>query len=136
MTFITITLKRKYDAKLVFTDTDSLVYEIITNYVYEDFYKDKDLFDFSDYPQDSKFFDLVNKKVIGKMKYKFKEKLVSEFLGLKSKMYSLIDEYNEENKKAKRVNKEVVKNIRYKEYIHVLFNKKIIREKMKRIQSK
>ena len=35
------------------------------------------------------------------MKCKFKENLASEFLGLKSKMYSLIDEYNEENKKEK-----------------------------------
>ena len=52
-------IKGKYDVKLLFTDTDSLVYEVKTNDVYEDFYKDKDFFDFSDYPQDSKFFDLV-----------------------------------------------------------------------------
>ena len=49
-------IKRKYDAKLLFTDTDSLVYEIKTNDAYEDFYKDNNLFDFSDYPKDSKFF--------------------------------------------------------------------------------
>ena len=48
--------------------------------VYEDFYEDKDLFDFSDYPQNSKFFDLVKKKVIGKMKGEFKEKLVMSLL--------------------------------------------------------
>ena len=65
------------------------------------------------------------------MKCKFKENLASEFLGLKSKMYSLIDEYNEENKKEKGVNKEVVKNIRQKEYIHVLFNKNNKRENEK-----
>ena len=97
-------IKRKYDTKLLFTDTDSLVYEVKTNDVYEDFYKDNDLFDFSDYPKDSKFFDLVNKKHIGKMKDKFKRK-ISEFVGLKSKMYSLIDVDNEEEKKAKGVNK-------------------------------
>ena len=45
-------IKRKYDAKLLFTDTDSLVYEIKTEDVYEDFYKDKNLFDFSDYLSD------------------------------------------------------------------------------------
>ena len=39
--------KRKFDAKLLFTDTDSLTYEIKTEDIYEDFYKDKDLFDFS-----------------------------------------------------------------------------------------
>ena len=45
-------IKRKYDAKLLFTDTYSLVYETETEDVYEDFYKDKNLFDFSDYTQD------------------------------------------------------------------------------------
>ena len=39
-------------------------------------------------------------------------------------MSSAIDVDNKENKKAKRVNKNVVKNIRLKEYIDVLFNKK------------
>ena len=54
------------------TDSDTLAYEIKTDDVYEDFYEDKYLFDFSDYPRDSKFFDLVNKKVIDKMKDEFK----------------------------------------------------------------
>ena len=57
-------IKSKFDAKLLFTDTDSLVYEIETEDVYEDFYQDKNLFDFSDYPLDSEFFDPVNKKLL------------------------------------------------------------------------
>ena len=80
---------------MLFTDTDSLIYEINTKDVYEHFSEDKCLFDFSDYPEDSKFFYPVNKKVIGKMKNKFKGKIISEFVGLKSKMYSLIDVDNE-----------------------------------------
>ena len=67
-------IKRKYDANLLFTDTDSLIYEIKTEDVYKDFYEDKNLFDVSDYPQNSKFFGPANKKVIGKMKDEFKEK--------------------------------------------------------------
>ena len=55
-------IKRKSNAKLLFRDTDSLVYEIKTDDVYEDFYSDKNLFDFGDYPRDSKFFDPANKK--------------------------------------------------------------------------
>ena len=54
-------IKNKFDAKLLFTNTDSLFYEIKTKDIYEDFYQDKNLFDFSDYPLDSKFFDPVNK---------------------------------------------------------------------------
>ena len=44
-------IQSKFDAKLLFTDTDSLVYEIKTENVYEGFYQDKNLFDFSDYPR-------------------------------------------------------------------------------------
>ena len=92
--------------------------------VYEGFYQDKNLFSFSYYSHDLKFFDPVNKKIIGKMKDEFKGKIISEFVGLKSKMHSLTDVDNEENKKAKGVNKNVVKNIRDEEYIDVMFNKK------------
>ena len=125
-------IKNRFDAKLLFTDTDSLVYEIRTEDVYEDFYLDKDLFDVSNYPLRSKFFDPVNKKVIGKMKDEFKGKIISELAGLKSKMYSLVSVDNEEVAKARGVNKK----IRHKEFISVLFNKKVMRYSMKRIQSK
>ena len=50
----------------MFKDTASLVDEIKTDDNYEDFYEDKNLFDFSDYPQDSKFFDPVKQKVLVK----------------------------------------------------------------------
>ena len=43
-------IKSKFDATLLFTDAESLVYKIKTEDVYEDFYGDKGLFDFSDYP--------------------------------------------------------------------------------------
>ena len=102
-------LKSKFDVNLLFTDTDSLVYENKTEGVYEDFYKDKNLFDFSDYPLNSKFFDPVYKKVIGKMKDEFRGKIISDFIGLKSKMYSLIAVDNEQVKKTKGLSKSVVK---------------------------
>ena len=73
-------IKRKFDVKSLFTDTDSLVYEIITKDVYEDLYEDKNVFDFSDYPLNSKFFDLANKKVIAKMKDHFKKKYLVNLL--------------------------------------------------------
>ena len=52
-------------------------------------FKWKDLFDFSNYSRDSKFFDGANKKVIGKMKDEFVGVTVDEFVGLKPKMYSM-----------------------------------------------
>ena len=86
MIFITVLLKKKFNAELLFTDTDSATYEIKSKNVYEEFFKWKDLFDFSNY---SKFFNETNKKVIGKMKDEFGGVIVSEFVGLKSKMYSM-----------------------------------------------
>ena len=53
------------DAELLFADTDSLTYEIKTEDIYEDFYKDKDWYGFSNYPEDSKFYDPFNRNEIG-----------------------------------------------------------------------
>ena len=74
-------IRKRFDTKLLFTDNDSLVYEIRGEKdIYEKFYLDKDLFDFSDYSADSKFYDATNKKVIGKMKDEFKGKVINEFI--------------------------------------------------------
>ena len=75
---------------MLLTDTDSLTYvRLKSEDVYEEFFKHKHLFDFSNYPKDSKFFDETNKKVIGKMKDEVGGIIVNEFVGLKSKMYSM-----------------------------------------------
>ena len=62
---------KKFNAELLFTDTDSLVYEIKSEDVYKGFYKWKDLFDFGNYSKDSRFYDDSNKKVIGIMKNEY-----------------------------------------------------------------
>ena len=81
-------IKIKFDAKLLFTETGSLAYKIKKGDVYEDFYEDKYLFDFSNYRKDSKFYDPSSMNEIGKMKDESEGKNI-EFVGLKSKMYSL-----------------------------------------------
>ena len=70
---------------MLFTDTDSLTYEVRSENIYEAFFKQKDLFDFSNYSKDSKFSNETNKKVIGKMKNEFGGIIITEFIGLKSK---------------------------------------------------
>ena len=100
--------------------------------VYEEFFKHKHLFDFSNYPKDSKFFDETNKKVIGKMKDEFGGVIVIEFVGLKSKMYSMKKIDGKECNTAKGVSIAT----EFDKFKDVLFNEKIIRHKMKRIQSK
>ena len=97
-------IKKNFDAELLFTDTDSLTYEIKSEDVYEEFFKHKHLFDFSNYPKDSKFFDPTNKKVIGKMKDEKEGKINDEFVELKSKMYSIKNIDGKESNTAKGVN--------------------------------
>ena len=83
-------LKTFNNVKLLFTDTDSLVYEIKGRVVYEQCFKDKHLFDCSGYSKDSVCYDNSNKKVLGKMKDEFNGVKVKEFVGWKNKMYSLL----------------------------------------------
>ena len=65
-------IKSRYNnkAKLLFTDTDSLCYEIETRDVYKELWEDKQLFDNSDYPKDSPFFSVENKKLSANFKMK------------------------------------------------------------------
>ena len=58
-------------------------------------------FDFSSYPEDSKFFDPANKKVIGKMKDESEGKIIDEFIGLKSEMYFMKNIDGKESNMAK-----------------------------------
>src|SRR5690606_10018737 len=78
-------IKKMYgnNAKLLFTDTDSLMYEIKTEDVYEDIKNDLDKFDTSDFPKDHILFSEVNKKVIGKFKDEACGKQITEFVGLR-----------------------------------------------------
>ena len=59
---------KRFDAELLFSDADSLTYEIKSKDVYEDFFKHKHSVDFSNYPEDSKLFDQANKNVFDKIK--------------------------------------------------------------------
>ena len=125
-------IKKNFDAELLFTDTDSLTYEIKSENVYEKFFKWKDLFDFSNHSKDSKFFNETNKKVIGKMKDEFGGVIIIEFVGLKSKMYSIKKIDGKEYNTAKGVSIAT----EFDKFKDVLFNKNIIRHKITRIQSK
>ena len=158
-------IKKKYGkrAQLLFTDTDSLMYEIKT----KDFYADiKDSvfpvtnhslsrgslgcatprFDTSDYPEvhPSGILTGVNKKVIGLFKDEAAGKQITHFVGLRPKLYSFKIENGKEEKKCKGVKSNVVKNtIDFDDYAKCLFtdNKemrtmKIIRSEKHDIYSK
>ena len=127
--------KHGNNSGLLFTDTDSLVYQIKTENFYEGFSSDKEMFDFSNYSTNSKYYDNSNKLVIGKMKDKTAGSANKEFVELKPKIYSFLVD-NSEHKEAKGVNRNVVATISHNEYKDVLLNNKCIRHSMNRIKTK
>ena len=131
-------IKKKYGdrAKLLFPDTDSLCVEIETKDVYKDFWNDKDMFDNSDYPENSPYYCNANKKVIGEFKDEACGVPIVEFIGLKSKMYGYIKSDEKGGKTAKGIKKNVIKNkIKHEDYKNVLLNNEQLHHKMKIIRS-
>ena len=134
-------MKPKYgnNAKLLFTDTDSFLYEIQT----EDFYKDisrdvRDRFDTSEYPENhpSGIPTGINKKVLGKFKDEVAGKIIKEFVGLRAKMYSFKMEDETENKRCKGVKKQIVKKtITHEDYKTCLTTGKEILRKQSILRS-
>ena len=134
-------IKQKYagKAKLLFTDTDSFMYEIQT----EDFYKHiradvEDRFDTSDYPKNhpSGILSGFNKKVTGMFKDEVNGKAIDEFVGLRAKLYSYKMFEGKESKKCKGVKKSVVeKSISHEDYKKCLFTGKEQLRKMNIIRS-
>ena len=131
-------IKKKYNdkAKLLFTDTDRLTYEIEIEDVYQDFWNDKVKFDNSSYPDSSPFFDKSNKKVIGKMKDQLVGSPIKEFIGLRSKMYSYIKDNEKGGKTAKGIKKNIIKNeIKHEDSKNTLFSQQMY-HRIKTIRSK
>ena len=114
--------------KLLFTDTDSLGYEIKT----KDFYKDinpdiEKWFDTSDYPTNhpSGIKTLLNSKVLGMFKDEAGGKQIVEFVDLRAKLYSYKMHDASEDKKCKGVTKNVTKrSIQFDDYRECLFRRK------------
>ena len=127
----------KDSISLCYTDTDSLVYELKTQNLSQDFKKFKDFFDFSNYPTSHEFYSNKNKKRIGFLKDETSSEIIQEFIGLKSKLYS-IKFFNGENiKKCKGLQTAVVeKFIKHDYYREVLEKDEIIISENRRIESK
>jgi hypothetical protein len=111
---------------LLFTDTDSLVYEIFTDDLYADLPAHHEYFDFSGYPHDRPLFSNENKMVVGKMKDESTGHIMTEYVGLRPKMYSYLTKPDDENeppkeaKRAKGIQKAAIEDLRHADYLQQL----------------
>ena len=126
-------MKNKYgnNSRLLFTDTDSLMYEIKIEDVYKDFIKDH----FSNFSFNSIYYDGSNRLIVVKMKDKTGDVSIEKFIGLKPNTYSFVVDDSVEHKKAKYVNKNLVATISQDKYENILLNQKRLRHSMISIQS-
>ncbi|XP_070526248.1 uncharacterized protein [Cardiocondyla obscurior] len=108
--------------KIMYTDTDSLIYHIECEDVYEIMKRDINRFDTSDYACDNVYgIPQVNKKVPGLMKDENNGAIMTEFIGLRAKMYALRVDGKKDTKKIKGVKSNVVaKKITFDDYTRCL----------------
>ena len=86
----------------------------------------------NNFSKDSKFYNSQNEMVVGKMKVAYKGIPIYKFVGLKSKMHFMLLDDAKESNAAKGINTAT----EFNEFKDTLFNRKVIRHKMKRIQRK
>jgi hypothetical protein len=112
------------DADLLFTDTDSLLYHVYTDDLYADLASHREHFDFSGYPTDHKLFGDDNKMVVGKMKDEAGGMIITEFVGLRPKMYSYLTKLDDgsvkEAKRAKGIQRAAMTDVRHADYLSQL----------------
>lgn len=122
-------------ASLLFTDTDSLCYEIQIDDIYQDMYKHLPLFNTSNINKDHFLYSKTNCKVLGKMKDECGGTPIQEFIGLRPKMYSLLYD-GQEKKTAKGVKKSVIeKDLKHESYKQALFDHSSMKHSMNMIRS-
>jgi len=124
--------------KVMYTDTDSLIYHIECNDVYDVMKRNISRFDTSNYPIDNAHgIPLANKKIPGLMKDENNGAIMTEFVGLRAKMYALRVDGKKDTKKVKGIKSNVVaKSITFDDYTRCLFDEIEITRKQSCIKSK
>jgi len=121
-------MKPKYgdNIKLLGQDTDSLIYHVNTEDLYQDMYNTKELYDFGSYPKEHFLYDPTNNKVQGKFKDETNSIPIVEWVGLAPKMYSIKLDTGKEKGTAKGIKKSFYKNhITHNDYVKCVLSSEL-----------
>ena len=122
--------------RLLYTDTDSFIYQVTTPSLDDDLRSLGHIMDLSDYPEDHPLHNKENKKKLGYLKDEMNGKRITKFIALKSKMYCLLTE-DSVAMRAKGVSRTVLNHeISFNNYCESLFINKYFKHDMKRLCSK
>ncbi|XP_053209828.1 uncharacterized protein LOC128393656 [Panonychus citri] len=122
--------------QLIYTDTDSLIYEVETDNLTQDFQSLLEIMDFSNYDPSSPLYSTDNHRKIGYLKDEMGGKPIHEFIGIKPKLYAFKTD-DGTKKVAKGVQRSTLKNkIDYDDYVRCLFDENVHSENVTRLGSR
>lgn len=128
-------IKKKYNVKLCYTDTDSLLYLINSKDFYREMKHDIDYYDTSNFEKNNPYnMPALNAKTPGLFKDEMGGDVIKQFIGLRAKLYC-IESTKTQIKKAKGVSKSVTKKLKPSHYEKTLNNNVNLRCSMNLIRS-
>ncbi len=123
---------------LLYTDTDSLILHVFCEDLYEEIKNDYHIFDFSNFPVDSLIHNTTNKLIPLYLKDEFASvfpNVISEFVGLRSKMYAFKVTNSTVHKVAKGVKRPIIQDLKFEQYLSALFSTNILEHEFFTIRS-
>ena len=127
--------KHGLKAQLLYTDTDSLLFELETSGIYMNVHDSSEYYDFNEYPKDHRWLSESNKKVVEQFKGECNGRPIHEFVGLRPKMYSVLETSRDSKMRAKGVKIVVNKDHKHKSHKRCLDDPKEMNNTQVRINS-
>jgi hypothetical protein len=107
--------------RILYSDTDSFLYHIFTNDLYREFQSMGDIFDFSNFPPEHFLYSEKRKREHGFMKEENASVPITEFIGLRSKMYFYKTDHKQHNT-GKGIAYSALQRLKRKHYLKTLMS--------------
>jgi hypothetical protein len=107
--------------KVIYGDTDSIIYQVFTDDYYNDMIKNKNIYDLTAWKNE--YHDETNNNVLGKFKDECSNDIINEVVAIRSKLYTYSTENMKIGKRAKGIKKNVTENeLMFNDFKNCLFD--------------